>query len=135
MEPSAFASVFENEEWLGSELNLAEGHGGPSSGLVVEQNGTQAKQLSKNSMKLFVDPSNMGKNQEDGGESCSDQDLEGVGTKNRTKAKSPTKRRGSTVDRRRERNRVLARKTRLRKKYFFEVRSLLTSTVKFGRGR
>ena len=65
MEPSAFASVFENEEWLGSELNLAEGHGGPSSGPVVEQNGTQAKQLSKNSMKLFVDPSNMGKNQED----------------------------------------------------------------------
>ena len=66
----------------------------------------------------------------EGDDSGSDLDLDGSSGKNRGKAKSPVKRRGSTVDRRRERNRVLARKTRLRKKYFFEVRN--DDMVEFG---
>ena len=54
------------------------------------------------------------------GDGLSDEDGMDNGDKRGNKAKSP-KRRASTVDRRRERNRVLARKTRLRKKFFFEV--------------
>ena len=134
MEQYGFASVFENEEWLRSELNLPDIHGEPHGGLVVGQNGTAAGQPNENNMRLFAQPSKQNNNKEDRDESCSDQDPEGVGTKSRTKAKSSSKRRGSTVDRRRERNRVLARKTRLRKKYFFEVRTSLTSKVKLDSG-
>jgi hypothetical protein len=48
-------------------------------------------------------------------------DVEMLDKRDSSKAKGQSKRRSSTIDRRRERNRVLARKTRLRKKYFFEV--------------
>ena len=62
--------------------------------------------------------------------------VETLDKRDSSKAKSQSKRRTSTIDRRRERNRVLARKTRLRKKYFFEVSfeafsSLLTSPTTF----
>ena len=131
MESFAFASVFDNEEWLRGELNLAEGQGEPGGGHTAPRSGMIAVQSNKIDMQMSMSAVTEDERNDEGGESGSDQDPDGVGIKSRTKAKSPVKRRGSTVDRRRERNRVLARKTRLRKKYFFEVRTSWVIEVKF----
>ena len=114
-EANGFANVFENEElsvMFNSfvDANVEVGSGRRSGATEVVSN----KKL-KLSMTAVTEDEKNGECGDEG----SDHDLDDI--KRGGKAKSPAKRRGSTVDRRRERNRVLARKTRLRKKYFFEV--------------
>ena len=121
MEIFEFASVFDNEQWLGSG-EQAQVPNEAGSGLALRRSGTAAL-LSKTSMSMAMAAVTEDERNDEGGDSGSDLDADGLGGKKGGKAKSPVKRRGSTVDRRRERNRVLARKTRLRKKYFFEVRT------------
>ena len=120
MESFEFASVFDNEQWLGSG-EQAQVPNEAGSGLAACRSGTAAL-LPKTSMSMAMAAVTEDERNDEGGDSGSDLDADGGGNKV-GKAKSPVKRRGSTVDRRRERNRVLARKTRLRKKYFFEVRT------------
>ena len=112
---SNFPGIFENEEEfdfgvLADMISEEDGSGG--------MKGATKSSTSKMPTNVTDDDAN---GDEDGG---SDEDGMDNSDKRGNKAKSPNKRRASTIDRRRERNRVLARKTRLRKKFFFEVSCL-----------
>ena len=108
---STFSGIFENED----EFDF----GVLADMIDHDEGGGAMKSASKASSKMptSITDDDAG---DDGGGGSEDDGMEGS-EKRGSKAKSPTKRRASTIDRRRERNRVLARKTRLRKKFFFEV--------------
>ena len=109
---SNFSKIFENDEDFdfGVLADMIE----PDEGGSVTRGGTSKATSTKNSS---VTNGDFGDNIGD----ASEDNAIGINESRGVKQKSPTKRRASTIDRRRERNRVLARKTRLRKKFFFEV--------------
>ncbi len=104
---SNYPGNFVNEEEVLADMISEEDGSGGMKG---------ATKLSTSKMPTNV-TDNDANGDEDGG---SDDDGMDNSDKCGNKAKSPNKRRASTIDRRRERNRVLARKSRLRKKFFFE---------------
>lgn len=114
-----FANVFDNEEM--DFLLLSDYFKGERDG-----NGNDAPKATRKRDQNKSTPAPAQPNIDDADLDDLDDEDDGKDSKG-TRNKLNTKRRGNTVDRRRERNRVLARKTRLRKKYFFEV-SLDTHT-------
>ena len=116
---SGFSGIFENEDEFDfgelADMITEDGSGGIK--------GASKPSTSKISSSVTDDDAG------GDGDGLSDEDGMDNGDKRGNKAKNPTKRRASTVDRRRERNRVLARKTRLRKKFFFEVSAFCVEVI------